>query len=54
MSESDIDDSEIAEWDPVLTKRAMRLARPIYALTHDIMLVGPTAKLLRQHPRYLY
>jgi hypothetical protein len=48
VSESDIDDSEIAEWDPVLTKRPMRLARPIYALTHDIMLVGPAAKLLRR------
>ncbi len=100
MSESDIDDSETSEWDPGLTKRAMRLARPIvkryyrsevhglellppggvlvvsnhsggflpmdeavfavdyydkfgydrpiYALTHDIMLVGPTAELLRR------
>ena len=97
---SDTDDSEIAEWDPGLTKRAMRLARPIvkryyrsevhglellppggvlvvsnhsggflpmdeavfavdyydkfgytrpiYTLTHDIMLVGPTAKSLQR------
>ncbi len=96
----DIDDSEIAKWDPGLTKRAMGLARPIvkryyrsevhglellppggvlvvsnhsggflpmdeavfavdyydtfgyarpiYALTHDIMLVGPTAEFLRR------
>nr|WP_258044072.1 lysophospholipid acyltransferase family protein [Mycobacterium kansasii] len=95
-----VNDSEIAEWDPGLTKRAMRVARPIvkryyrsevhglellppggvlvvsnhsggflpmdevvfavdyygefgyarpiYTLTHDIMLVGPTADSLRR------
>ena len=29
MSESDIDDGEIDEWDPPLTKRILRLARPL-------------------------